>query len=141
MRRPRLPAAWIKRVLPRSLLGRSLLMILIPLVLLQAVALEVYYGSHLNLVYRRLSGAVASEIDFTLDLMQQDWARSHRASIIELAGDKFDLRMNLEPGAVLPTGVRVHNVPGRWTTTCGPRSPNACSCRFRWIGRSTRVRC
>ncbi|MBV9247731.1 MAG: hypothetical protein JO227_00595, partial [Acetobacteraceae bacterium] len=45
-------ARLIKRVLPRSLLGRSLLMILIPLVLLQAVALQVYYGSHINLVYR-----------------------------------------------------------------------------------------
>ena len=48
------PSRWVKRVLPRSLLGRSLLMILIPLVLLQAVALQVYYGGHLNLVYRRL---------------------------------------------------------------------------------------
>ena len=51
-------AGVIKRFFPRSLLGRSLLMILLPLVLLQAVALQIYYGSHLDLVSRRLSGGV-----------------------------------------------------------------------------------
>ena len=50
-------------MLPRSLLGRSLLMILVPLVLLQAVALQIFYGSHLDIVSRRLSAAIAGEID------------------------------------------------------------------------------
>ena len=55
----RIPGAGVmKRFLPRSLLGRSLLMILLPLVLLQAVALQIFYGSHLDLVSRRLSGGV-----------------------------------------------------------------------------------
>ena len=61
----------MKRFLPRSLLGRSLLMILMPLVLLQAVALQIFYGSHLDLVSRRLSGGVAGEIAYTLDLLRQ----------------------------------------------------------------------
>ena len=106
------PARWVKRVLPRSLLGRSLLMILIPLVLLQAVALQVYYGNHLNLVYRRLSGGVAGEIAFTLKLMRRDWAPDQRAWAIRQAGQEFDLRMRLEPGAILPASVRFANVPG-----------------------------
>ena len=109
---PVAPARWLKRVLPRSLLGRSLLMILLPLVLLQAVALGVYYGSHLNLVYRRLSGGVAGEIAFTLDLLQRDWTSEQRASIIAMARHEFDLRMELEPGAVLPAGAQFRNVPG-----------------------------
>ncbi len=106
------PARWVKRVLPRSLLGRSLLMILIPLVLLQAVALQVYYGNHLNLVYRRLSGGVAGEIAFTLELMRRDWAPEERAWAIQQARQTFNLRMRLEPGAILPASVRFANVPG-----------------------------
>ncbi|MEO9189504.1 MAG: ATP-binding protein [Acetobacteraceae bacterium] len=106
------PSRWVKRVLPRSLLGRSLLMILIPLVLLQAVALQVYYGNHLNLVYRRLSGGVAGEIAFTLKLMRRDWAPDQRAWAIRQAGQEFDLRMRLEPGAILPGNARFANVPG-----------------------------
>ena len=61
----------IRRVLPRSLLGRSLLMILVPLVLLQAVALQIFYGSHLDVVSRRLSSAVVGEIAYTLELLRR----------------------------------------------------------------------
>ena len=62
---------WVKRVLPRSLLGRSLLMILLPLVLLQAVALQFFYGSHLDVVSRRLSSAVVGEIVYTLEMLRR----------------------------------------------------------------------
>ncbi len=53
----------LRRMLPRSLLGRSLLIILVPLVLLQGVALQFFYGSHLDIVSRRLSGAVAARTE------------------------------------------------------------------------------
>ena len=49
----------LRRFLPRSLLGRSLLIVLVPLVLLQAVALQIFYGSHLDELSRRLAGSVA----------------------------------------------------------------------------------
>ncbi len=96
----------VKRVLPRSLLGRSLLMILVPLVLLQVVALAVYYGSHLDLVYRRLAGAVAGEIEFTLQLMSEQPANSAR--ILKMAHHGFDLQMRIEPGARLVQMPRVN---------------------------------
>src|SRR5487761_2675223 len=99
----------VKRVLPRSLLGRSLLMILVPLVLLQAVALQVYYGSHLNLVYRRLSDSLVGEIDFSLALMHRYPGAATRAWILPLAEHDFGFAMQLEPGAALRhTGLRVN---------------------------------
>jgi two-component system, OmpR family, osmolarity sensor histidine kinase EnvZ len=96
----------IKRILPRSLLGRSLLMILLPLVLLQAVALQMFYGSHLDIVSRRLSGGVAGELAYTLELLNrfpddQDW-------ILRLAHEQFDLVLQMEPGAILPSSPRVN---------------------------------
>ena len=51
----------LKRFMPQTLLGRTLLIMLIPLVVVQAVALQMFYGSHLNLVSRRLSGSIAGE--------------------------------------------------------------------------------
>ncbi len=99
----------VKRVLPRSLLGRSLLMILVPLVLLQAVALQIYYGSHLNLVYRRLSDSLVGEIDFSLALMHRYPGAANRAWILPLAEHDFGFAMRLEPGAALRhTGLRVN---------------------------------
>jgi two-component system, OmpR family, osmolarity sensor histidine kinase EnvZ len=91
----------IKRFFPRSLLGRSLLMILLPLVLLQAVALQIYYGSHLDLVSRRLSGGVVGETAYTLDLLRQFPDPFDRAWILSDASKRFDLTIDVEPGATL----------------------------------------
>jgi two-component system osmolarity sensor histidine kinase EnvZ len=91
----------VKKVLPRTLLWRSLLIILMPLVTVQAVALVIFYGSHLNVVSRRFAGAVAGEIATTIELMRrypdpadQDW-------IFQVARDQFDLDMRVEPAATL----------------------------------------
>lgn len=106
------PAVWIKRLLPRSLLGRSLLMILIPLVLLQAVALQIYYGSHLDLVYRRLAGGIAGELEMTLRMLDRLPEPADRTWILNLAHQQLNLQIRFEPGAVLPVGEHFPNVPG-----------------------------
>ena len=38
----------IKRLMPRSLLGRTLLIMLVPLIVVQAIALQLFYGNHLE---------------------------------------------------------------------------------------------
>jgi two-component system osmolarity sensor histidine kinase EnvZ len=104
---PRLAGGgWVKRVLPRSLLGRSLLMILLPLVLLQAVALQFFYGSHLDVVSRRLTGGVAGELAYTLELLNR--FPDDQAWILRMAHEQFDLVLRMEPGAVLPRSPRVN---------------------------------
>ena len=88
----------VKRFLPRSLLGRSLLMILMPLILLQAVALQIFYGSHLDLVSRRLSAGITNEIAYTLDLMHQFPDAADREWILRDASGRFDLQFTAGPG-------------------------------------------
>jgi two-component system, OmpR family, osmolarity sensor histidine kinase EnvZ len=104
---PRVSAGgWIKRAMPRSLLGRSLLMILLPLVLLQAVALQFFYGSHLDVVSRRLTGGVAGELAYTLELLNR--FPDDQAWILRMAHEQFDLVLRMEPGAILPKTRRVN---------------------------------
>jgi two-component system osmolarity sensor histidine kinase EnvZ len=98
----------IKRFMPRSLLGRSLLMILIPLLALQGVTLQLFYGSYLNLVSRRLSGAVADEINYTIELMRRFPDPADRSWILNDAHEQFNLAMTIEPGAVLTVVPRVN---------------------------------
>lgn len=93
---------WVKRFLPRSLLGRSLLMILLPLILLEAVALQIFYGSNLNLVSRRLSSAVAGELGLALALMQRFPGEGNRAWILKQAYHQFGLAISIDDGATLP---------------------------------------
>lgn len=98
----------IKRAMPRSLLGRNLLMILLPLVLLQAVALQIFYGSHLDLVSRRLSATVVNEIAETLELMQHYPGEANRQWILRNAFRQFDLTIDVQPGATLPNAPAVN---------------------------------
>src|SRR6201999_3900138 len=58
---------WFKRALPRSLWGRSLLIIVLPLVLAQLLATWFFYDRVWDTVERRLSTAVAGDIGYTLD--------------------------------------------------------------------------
>ena len=83
--------------MPRSLLWRSLLMILVPLLLLQIVALWVFYGSHLDVVSRRLAGSVAGEIANTMGLMRRFPGPDNAAWILEDARQHYNLTIKLFP--------------------------------------------
>ncbi len=103
---------YVKRLMPRSLLGRTLLIMLVPLVVVQAIALQLFYGSHLELVSRRLSSAIAGEIYYTVELLQQFQSPSDREWVLGLARDEFTLGIRLEPGTVLQ--------PRKWVEVLGP---------------------
>lgn len=100
--------AGIKRILPRSLLGRSLLIILIPLILIQVVALQIFYGSHLDIVSRRLSGAIVGELAYTLDLMNRFPGERSQAWILQMAREQFNLAIAVDRGAILPNHRRIN---------------------------------
>jgi two-component system osmolarity sensor histidine kinase EnvZ len=107
--RVRLPYSHrLKRFMPQSLLGRTLLIMLVPLVIVQAVALQIFYGSHLGLVSRRLSGSIAGEIAFVIDLMNNMPDQADRDMVLRLAKRQFITDMKLEPGAVLEPYRRVN---------------------------------
>jgi two-component system osmolarity sensor histidine kinase EnvZ len=98
----------LKRMMPRSLLGRTLLIMLVPLVLVQAIALQLFYGNHLTIVSRRLSGAIAGEIAYTVELLHQFQSPADREWVLDLAREQFTLDINLEPGVRLEPQERVN---------------------------------
>lgn len=72
----------IRRVLPRSMFGRSLLIILIPLLFTQAISLELFYGTFLNIVSRRLTDMISGEISYTVDRFAQVKSDRERRDIV-----------------------------------------------------------
>jgi two-component system osmolarity sensor histidine kinase EnvZ len=106
MRLPRLGTttasrSLVKRILPRSLMGRSLLMILLPLLILEGVALQIFYGSHFDVVSRRMTGAVADAIAFTIEMMDANPSPGNTQWILARARNAFDLKMTFIPDARL----------------------------------------
>jgi two-component system osmolarity sensor histidine kinase EnvZ len=102
---------WLKRMMPKSLLGRSLLMILIPLVAVQAVTFQMFYGSHVDIISRRLTAAIAEEIGLTTELMDRFPGQQNHDWILAAARHRLGLEISLEPGAKL-TNPRSTNILG-----------------------------
>ena len=61
----------IKRLLPQTLLGRSLMIIVMPLVLLQIIAIYIFYERHWDTITRRLARDLAGEITVIIHLMER----------------------------------------------------------------------
>jgi len=89
----------MRKLLPRGLFGRSLLIVLLPMVLLQVVALEFFYGNHLNELSRRLAGGVAGEAGFMIDEIDHD--PDTRARIIQETDQHFLFHTSFLKGEVL----------------------------------------
>ena len=99
----------IKRFLPRGLLGRSLLIVLVPLVILPAVTFTIFYGGHLDFISRRLSFAIAGEIAQTIQLIRR-YPTDERYTL-DNAQRLFEVPMHFIPGASLDLRPRI-NLPG-----------------------------
>ncbi|WP_287760577.1 ATP-binding protein [Acidiphilium sp.] len=98
------PDRVLRKILPRSLFGRTLLIVILPLILLEGVALQIFYGSHLDVLSRRLAGSVAGEIAFVLDQAALHPASSAR--IFAHAGQRFQFRFHFHEGETLtPRGL------------------------------------
>jgi two-component system osmolarity sensor histidine kinase EnvZ len=104
------PLNGIKRLLPQSLLGRSLLIMLVPLVVVQLVALQIFYGSHQVIVSRRLAAAISGEIADTMDTLERFPAPSDRAWALNAAAEHWQLQMRFLPD----TELSGQDSPGFW---------------------------
>jgi two-component system osmolarity sensor histidine kinase EnvZ len=92
----------IKRILPRSLLGRSVMIIVTPLILLQVVTSLVFYDSHWDTVTRRLARGVAGDIAAVIDLLQASNDPATRDRIFAIAKTNMQLDLGFADGARLP---------------------------------------
>ncbi len=93
---------WLRRLLPRSLLGRSVMIIVTPLILLQLVTTSVFYDSHWDTVTRRLARGVAGDIAAVIALMEQDPDPAARARLFAIARSAMQLDISFQPGGRLP---------------------------------------
>lgn len=102
----------LRRLVPRGLLGRSLLIILVPLVILQAIALQLFYGSHLDVISRRLAAGVAGDVAMVVGLLERETQAEDRSWIFREAAWRLDLSLAYEAGARLAvTGTRPTAMP------------------------------
>lgn len=91
-----------KDILPKGLYSRSLLIIIVPVVVLQGILTFVFLDRHWQLVTRKLSSAVASEIATFVDVAPSLGLNK----IVELSKKFYDAEVNYIPNQKL-----INNIP------------------------------
>ena len=94
------PQPLIKRLLPRSLFGRSLMIIVTPLVLLQVVSGFVFYESHWDKVTLRLARNLAGDIASVISLLRQN--PNTQEPVFDMAADHMEMKLRMKVGDILP---------------------------------------
>ncbi len=90
-----------KSFLPKSLLGRSLMIIVMPLVLLQVIAGYIFYESHWRKVSLTLSRGVAGDVATVLELMKRENGNNISDLIIKVPANHMGLSLSYSEGEIL----------------------------------------
>jgi len=91
----------LKRFLPRGLFGRSLIIIVAPIVLLQAIIAYVFFERDLDTTTRRLARDVAADIAMLVAL-EDEHQGEQRLALRKLAERQLAYRIHFLPGQNLP---------------------------------------
>ncbi len=105
------PWYWMRKILPRTLFARSLLIIVVPVLLFQVVVTIVFVDNHWRKVTSRMAFAVAGEIGIFADMMGDQYDPNLLASLRILGEKKLDLIITAEPGRKITPGVETS---GTW---------------------------
>ncbi len=95
--------------MPRTLFGRSLLIIVMPLIILQLVSAWFFYDRHWDTITRRLASSISGDISVVLELMRWSPGEEARTAIFDLAARDFRFVITMREGDILPSETRNGN--------------------------------
>jgi two-component system osmolarity sensor histidine kinase EnvZ len=98
----------IKDYFPRNLLGRSLLIVVTPLIILQVVSGYIFYESHWDQVSKRLALGLAGDVAVLIEALRRFPDPENRQWIFEAARHSMEMTATLDDGAILPNALPDH---------------------------------
>ncbi len=97
MDRPR-PFRIIKRTMPRGLFGRSLIIIVAPVVLLLGVVTYVFFERHYDIMTTRMARGVAADVAFVINIEETYPAGKQRTTLLDMASRNLGYQVYFLPG-------------------------------------------
>src|SRR5271154_810108 len=92
---------WIKRMLPNTMFGRSLLLIVMPLILVQLISAWVFYTRHWETVAHRFASDVAAEIALLSESVKLATRDTQPTRLMEQASSQTEIVFGFERGGML----------------------------------------
>tara|TARA_Y100001970_G_scaffold108102_1_gene135219 strand:+ start:42097 stop:43395 length:1299 start_codon:yes stop_codon:yes gene_type:complete len=83
-----------KRLIPSSLLGRSIIIIFLPIIVLVVITSLIFYQTSWNIISKRLTQSVVADINVIVKLIDQDL----KNEAIQIAKDDFKMLVKIEEG-------------------------------------------
>ncbi len=93
---------WLNRVLPKRLYVRALMIIIVPMVLLQAVVAYVFMERHWQSVTARLSASLSQDIAALIDVYEQFPQDAEGRALVQIAERRLGLDVDFLPPEPLP---------------------------------------
>ena len=84
-----------KKIIPSSLLGRSLIIVFIPIITLVTLTTVIFYQTSWNIISKRLTQSVVADINAIVKLIDQDL----QLTAIKLAKEDFKMKVELKENA------------------------------------------
>lgn len=98
-----LPVRLLKRVSPRGLFSRSLIIIIAPMVVLQGIVTYAFFVRHYDIVARHMAHNVAGDIAFITNIAESYPPGAARTRLLDMAAHSLGFRIALAPDSKLGT--------------------------------------
>jgi len=95
---PTRPARALKRILPRGLFWRSLIIIVAPMVMLQGVVTYAFFVRHYSIVTRHMAEGAAADIAYLIALKQSQTSDQQPNPLLDVAAHSLGYRIAFSPG-------------------------------------------
>ncbi len=99
-------ARGIRRWLPKTLFGRAMAIVLVPLVLMHAISTFVFFDRHWDTMTRRLAQGLAGDIALVADALTPPPPAGEIEGIVRRSRDLLEMVVAWEAGAVLSAPAR-----------------------------------
>ncbi|MDE2577433.1 MAG: HAMP domain-containing protein [Hyphomicrobiales bacterium] len=95
-------ALWLRARMPKGLFARTLLILILPMVLLQALLAYVFMERHWEAVTHRLSAAMTRDIAALIDIYETYPQDKDSQQLTRIAAERLNMIANILPKAPLP---------------------------------------
>jgi two-component system osmolarity sensor histidine kinase EnvZ len=97
----------LDRIMPRTLMARASLTIVVPLILVQLISTYVFYDNHWSAMSERMAGDLAGDVATVHAFLQDFETAEQRAWLGQTVKKTMDLEATFEEGATLNTATRL----------------------------------
>ena len=86
-----------KKIIPLSLLGRSIIIIFVPIIILMIVTALIFYQTSWNIISKRLTESVVADINVIVKLIDQNL----KTEAINIAKEDFKMKINIQENSLI----------------------------------------